>query len=370
MSTLIQLLRTANHARINTLRIIRLSIIHWLVLIILTIKHFVKRNNTTINKIKNVVILMHGKGIGDAIISTGFIKFLYDQNVKVYVIAEPRLSIIYQKMVPECAYIELSKHFLIKDRTVSNECFDVLVNPYDKDRGEVYVLRTMLRLQYKFSITFNRKTNIFYSKSITDTTSEHFSNRYIKLLDILSENNKKFIPYNYHLVIPFSAHERVSNFAKKSLRPIIVINGQSSEKYRCISDEVISELVLELQKTARYMIFLFNYKKTDIQDEDYLKINYYRNLPEILALLFHAEWLISPETSFVHLAKVANVKTLAFYHNQIVFGRYNSDSMFGPNFDNAIQISPTSNNPNGYDLSSLPYSFFREYLVKYNILEL
>lgn len=60
---------------------------------------------------------MHSQAIGDAIVTSGIIKVLRDNNFKVYVIIPPNISFLFIDMIKTDGFLYIKKMILIKSES-------------------------------------------------------------------------------------------------------------------------------------------------------------------------------------------------------------------------------------------------------------
>lgn len=334
--------------KINTIRIIFFrSIAYRTLKALLLIKLMLDKNYSKKlsfnSNLKSILLLLHG-GIGDAVVSSGFIKELSNYGIKVLVLAPKHLETFFNDLMPYCTFIPYN--------TKKTYQTDLIINPYDPDPRDYHILKCLLRISFTSGIFYNQH-GIKLFDNIANLESVHFNHRYQNLLQIMKEHFSNLSKLNlelnmakrYSLNVSSEYSDEVASWvAHKIDKPLIVINCAASDPIRSFSPTLIIQLTEALLNSHKYSVAIFNcpeQTKQEINKQNRTSgvfFSPFQTLPAIVALLFKAHFLITPDTSFVHLAHFTATKSLSIYNNRLCFFRYDNNKMWGPDYPQGGQF--------------------------------
>lgn len=296
------------------------------------------------NEIKKVVFLSFKHGIGDAIVMTGAIKTLSEHGILVSVISEKRTSFIFEsnKYVYKTHSICDFDNSIMED--VSSEKYDILLDVNDINANSPQRLKIIKNARAKHVVGFNQKHLRTYDTSICYTEKKaHISDRYTAVLKKIGFDAPLF---KYSVDIPEDDSIETNKFLKKlDFHKLIVVNPFATEKSRNLGDEQLNDIIRYLGGLKDVVTIIIGHQNI---------ISKIPLIENVIALPFtsffcaaqalkRSDLVISPDTSIVHLSNAFDKKLISLYNNKTGPEGECINSVWGPNYKNAVQIlSPTN----------------------------
>lgn len=363
-----------------------------------------------VNKIKsgkgcNVALLMVGKGIGDAIVLSGFIDILKQHSCKVSVICYDRLMNVVPSFLSTVdEFILVDKHDCALKYMFNRKNFDVVVDFFDPDVNfDHHKLKFFLKLKCHNIIGFNQNNNAlnfipspgmedterhysnvvknFYAKSYTYNETQPFSHRAVKILNEYFGLNIPSEKYRYRLDISDKTDSSVSSYirelknnsSKEGCTPqIIVFNATASDKYRSLSPDLVNRMCeYFINCTNEYRVIIMNFKQEDLKvTSPKIIFNPFKTFDEVIALIKYADFVISPDTSIVHVGCTFDKNAIYFYNNRLLNTGHENNVVWGPINKNYLQVFSDQfvRNVHGDDLRELKFSIVKDALIKMEII--
>lgn len=173
---------------------------------------------------------------------------------------------------------------------------------------------------------FDRSSLSYYYKTYNSNILEHIVNKRMKVLDLLEIYD---INYKMEFFLPKEDNQNIIKYLKEfKNRKIITLNTEGSNDSRTLNKEQIIQIckclehqeiiIIPFSLPSRYKFF------EDIIVENKIKnlITPYKtkNIYEAAEILKNSNLLISPDTSFIHIASGLNVPTIGlFWDNPIKY---------------------------------------------------
>lgn len=292
------------------------------------------------SEIKTIIIMMIGKGIGDAIVMTGLIKVLHDYGYRVSVIAEARNSGILQHLpFVEHFYLFKNNH---EDQlmlsAIKQEEYDLLIDIENIDHHSLTRLNIIKYCSPEHTLGINQFARIYDTSLNHPKSRQHVSARHIAVAHALQ------LPVNtidYFVDVNEQSMHDAQAFAKQhGNQKIIVINPYGTEETRNMSFAQINTLCALCNDTFNAKPFIIGLQSQIAQiPDDGRHIRF--SLPDFeqaAAIVKLADVVISTDTSIVHLCRAFNKKLVCIYNNKISLNGEDNNTLWGPDYDNAVQL--------------------------------
>lgn len=317
--------------------------------IFLKINRVHKFNSVQINKNTKILLIRLNK-IGDALVTTPLISVLKKKyNCSIDILADRKNHFIYDNNPDINQKYVFEKGIGGFRRTVSmlnQKKYDMVIDLHDDVSTTVTFLISSLKIPIKIGL---RKGNEnVYSKVIDklDSSCYHVIDRN---LNILKELDKSIDLNNANIVysIPVSSFEEVDtyidiyNFKGKFLTGINISAGSEA---RFWGVENYQKLIDELSKLDTNIMILCH--KDDIEKakaiSKKLPIFYSPSFDVFSAMISKLDFLISPDTSIIHIASAYEIPVFGLYV------KYNTKDMiwspYKSKFDYVVTEEPTLKN--------------------------
>ncbi|MCO6524377.1 MAG: hypothetical protein J6562_05060 [Candidatus Schmidhempelia sp.] len=298
-----------------------------------------KRTPFIADNYQTILLFMHTMGLGDAIVCSGFIDNLRKHNKKVYIIAEKRISFLFNTCIPVDGVFEFDRknHAQLK-KTIKQHYFDLIIDFSDMDSTVIHRLYTLYITNYQHALSFNQNKLTIYDTNILYNENKHISDRMLYVLKLL---NLPAEHYQYIIHFPQVITNKVETFIKKNdINNLIIFNPFASEKSRSMSNQQIYSLLTELDKYDKYTTLVFDLgKDLDFSSYQHVIANPYSDFISAACLVQFADLVITVDTSIVHLATALDKGQIAIYNNRLFNNRFNNNVVWGPNSDKALQIT-------------------------------
>lgn len=346
---MIQYLRHLNRQRNLKTKILKTKIYIYFLLFSL------KRKKTCLNlsNSKNVIILMHGKGLGDSIIISGFLKLLKLEGFNISILAEERIAFFFRANPNIDRVIPFDKNIPIKNNFDDNLSFDLLIDPFLPHMDFILGIKIILALQPKHAVGLDMENIKCYDHSIKyKQYKSHIINRFFYIARYLNINVDK-LPYDVH--IPQKEYEQakefVNNFAGKT---IIVFNPYASCKRRSFSEAQINTILSDLSQKENTVTIIIGeqHKINTIPTYSNVVVNTMESFFSAASIVKLADLIVSVDTSIGHLAAAFSKEIICVYSNEID-GKYINNYVWGPNNENALQLLSPKESAADFDTNIL-----------------
>lgn len=296
-----------------------------------------KNTNAFDNNINYVCLVLINVGLGDAIMATSFLRMLKMLGVTTDVITT-------KKIVPILSNNKDIRHVIVGNEAIykNKQQYDLVIDPYSHCSWyfTYKYLKILSRLDYTMVSGFNVKiSNKYDDDYIPKDRNVHLTSYYQYLL-------KKYwledsFPDNY--IVNFSdetlgkANDWLSTLPDKTLK--VAFCPFASTAQRSLSDNQINS-ILKYFTERNDISFILLIEKSKVASIDMQNNTYYFESPDFMsaaALVGLCDFIISVDTSFVHIANSQNKPALVLYSSVYNDG-YNTDTLCGPNYNNARQI--------------------------------
>jgi ADP-heptose:LPS heptosyltransferase len=298
--------------------------------------------------IKSVILLRNEGKIGDAIISTWFIRALHNAGFIIDVLATKENELIF-KHNPFVGGLYLSdavnpttskdkfNHFVSEEllAVLRGKKYDLMIDTGLLDTG-LFMPRLISEVSPKIALGFNKRPWLkHYDKSID---FDYFK-RHVKLIysDILAFLN--IFPSEkprYEIYYPHSVNQDVMDAGLIAASgKNIVVNIFASHGDRCLSQHQLAELIAGLQTMSSDCNIIVLDHKRELDRNNFSKVTLYHSpsLYHSVAVISLADIVISPDTSIVHMAAAFDKTLIAVYQN-----REELNELWSPGYSKAIRL--------------------------------
>ena len=276
------------------------------------------------NNIKSILFLRYDGKIGDMVVNSLMfreIKKVYP-NIKIGVVARgAAIDIIKDNPNVDKIYEYHKDRKKIKDLAlmIKEEKYDLLIDFSEMLRVNQMMLINLCRA--RFNIGLDRKEWKLFDLSIESGKdfkwTEHITNRYLAYLVRLGLKRENIdISYDIYLKEE-KKYKDFFNKIKESKK--LILNPYGASKHKSFSVETLEKIINYLQDKNIAIILVYfgdKYKELEFLEKKYSNVYIPKNIVSILDTTFLisiSNYVISPDTSIVHIASALNKKILTVY---------------------------------------------------------
>lgn len=289
---------------------------------------------------KKILIFMHTNGLGDAIVTSGFINALRQNNKEVYIVAEKRISFLFKELIQVDGIYEFDRKNISSFRkAIKTEYFDFVVDFSDMDGTILYRFSSLCSINYLHSLSFNQHNKSLFDTNIIYNENKHISDRMLYVLKLLKIDTNK---YHYAIHIPTQSQNDAKEFIINKLEnnKVIIFNPFASEKPRSLSETQIYQVLDFLEQHSKYKTIVFDiHNLIDFSNYKNILANPFSSFITSAALVEISDLVITVDTSIVHLAQAFNKQQIAIYNNRLFNNKFSNNIVWGPNYENAKQVT-------------------------------
>ena len=276
------------------------------------------------NNIKSILFLRYDGKIGDMVVNSLMfreIRKVYP-NIKIGVVARgAAMDIIKDNPNIDKIYEYHKDRKKIKDLAlkIKEEKYDLLI-----DFSEMLRVNQMMLINLcgaSFNIGLDRKEWKLFDLSIESDKdfkwTEHITNRYLAYLIKLGLKKENIdISYNIYLEDE-KKYEAFFNEIKESKK--LILNPYGASKHKSFSIETLEKIINHLKNRDIAIILVYfgdKYKELEFLEKKYNNIYMPQKIESILdtaILIKKSDYVISPDTSIVHIASALNKKMITVY---------------------------------------------------------
>ena len=300
--------------------------------------NFLKDNN-----IKSILFLRYDGKIGDMIVNSLMfreIKKVYP-DIKIGVVARgAAIDIIRENPNVDKIYEYYKDRKKIKDLAlkIKEEKYDLLI-----DFSEMLRVNQMMLINLcgaRFNIGLDRKDWKLFDLSIESGKdfkwTEHITNRYLAYLIKLGLK-KENIDISYDIYLKDEKkYEDFFNEIKENKK--IILNPYGASKHKSFNIETLENIITCLKDKDIAVILVYfgdKYRELEALEKKYTNVYIPKNITNILdtaLLIKESDYVITPDTSIVHIASAFNKKMITVYPPK--GGKYGVDHLvWAPNSD-------------------------------------
>ena len=276
------------------------------------------------NNIKSILFLRYDGKIGDMVVNSLMfreIKKVYP-NIKIGVVARgAAIDIIKDNPNVDKIYEYHKDRKKIKDLAlmIKEEKYDLLIDFSEMLRVNQMMLINLCRA--RFNIGLDRKEWKLFDLSIESGKdfkwTEHITNRYLAYLVRLGLKRENIdISYDIYLKEE-KKYKDFFNKIKESKK--LILNPYGASKHKSFSVETLEKIINYLQDKDIAIILVYfgdKYKELEFLEKKYSNVYIPKDIASILdttLLISASNYVVSPDTSIVHIASALNKKILTVY---------------------------------------------------------
>ena len=276
------------------------------------------------NDIKSILFLRYDGKIGDMVVNSLMfreIKKVYP-DIKIGVVARgAAIDIIRDNPNVDKIYEYYKDRKKIKDLAlkIKKEKYDLLI-----DFSEMLRVNQMMLINLcgaRFNIGLDRKEWKLFDLSIESDKdfkwTEHITNRYLAYLVKLGLKRESIdISYDIYLKKE-KKYENFFNKIKESKK--LILNPYGASKHKSFSIETLEKIINYLKDKNIAIILVYfedKYKELEFFKKKYSNVYIPENIDNILdttLLIKKSDYVVSPDTSIVHIASALNKKMITVY---------------------------------------------------------
>lgn len=264
-------------------------------------------------KIQRILFIATSGGLGDAIYISGLFKALADDGYTIEVATMwwglPRF-----KHLP---FIE--KYFDLANKKACDEAIakkpDILIDLEWINKNHWDFRKYLLTQTNCFKVTTSyllEDMNIF-NHYLDYSRVEHMSERLALTRTLI--NGEQSTPIRPYIEISDAEHTQATEFIRK-IRPtntkILYLNGIAGESDRCLSTDQISAILTELKAYPDIKILMPSKEYSKFKSDQLVKLPK-TSFTGFCAILKRCDYIISVDTSVVHIASAYNIPAIAFF---------------------------------------------------------
>jgi len=298
-----------------------------------------ERRHFDFSQVQRVLFLRDDDKIGDMVVSTSLFREFGQAGLHIDVLAGKNSAnvITHNSYIKKIITISADEENSLKlAKQLSYQPYDLVVDMGDQMSPQR--LRFLSALKAKNLIGFNKDHYNLYNKSIAyDGFNLHITERYKSLLKTLGFNDSNT---QYDLHTSEEVRQQVAQFlASLPQFPNVVLNPFTADKKRDLSHTQCHELVdkIKSQYSQINIILVGTPNKINELKIPGTYINPFNTLESAIEIIHHANLVISPDTSIVHIA-AAWEKPLVCLYGHDMHGKFINSMVWGPGNPRSIQL--------------------------------
>lgn len=300
----------------------------------------IENDSLNMEKVKSILFLRDDGKIGDMIVNTLMFKEIKNRypTIKIGVVTR-KISkdiIKYNRNIDVIYVYEKGKEKELAKK-IAEENYDILV-----DFSEVLRVRQMKLINLckaKVNIGLNKENWKLFEISYKKDDGKHISNLYEKVLKIFKIED---IEVKYEINVPKESTERVNKMVE-NCEKIVVLNPFAASKHRSLNEENIKKIAEKLLKDKGGTLFIIGESEKEEEIKRIIKkidgdVRYpkLKNILDVVALISKSSYVVTPDTSIVHIAATFRIPMTAIY--RLDRGSDTNSKIWAPNYEEAKQI--------------------------------
>ena len=328
------------------------------------------------NDIKSILFLRYDGKIGDMVVNSLMfreIKKVYP-NIKIGVVARgAAIDIIKDNPNVDKIYEYYKDRKKIKDLAlkIKEEKYDLLI-----DFSEMLRVNQMMLINLcgaRINIGLDRKDWKLFDLSIESGKdfkwTEHITNRYLAYLIKLGLK-KESIDISYDIYLK-DEKKYETFFYKIKENKKLILNPYGASKHKSFSIETLENIITYLKDKDIAIILTYfgdKYKELEFLEKKYKSVYIPKKIESILntaILIKKSDYVISPDTSIVHIASAFNKKMITVYPPK--GGKYGIDHLvWAPKskYNKVIFCKDKTGNYDEIDINTFDFDEMKEEILK------
>ena len=328
------------------------------------------------NDIKSILFLRYDGKIGDMIVNSLMfreIKKVYP-NIKIGIVARgAAIDIIKDNPNVDKIYEYYKDRKKIKDLAlkIKEEKYDLLI-----DFSEMLRVNQMMLINLcgaRINIGLDRKDWKLFDLSIESGKdfkwTEHITNRYLAYLIKLGLK-KESIDISYDIYLK-DEKKYETFFYKIKENKKLILNPYGASKHKSFNIETLENIITYLKDKDIAIILVYfgdKYKELEFLEKKYKSVYIPKKIESILnttILIKKSDYVISPDTSIVHIASAFNKKMITVYPPK--GGKYGIDHLvWAPKskYNKVIFCKDKTGNYDEIDINTFDFDEMKEEILK------
>ena len=328
------------------------------------------------NDIKSILFLRYDGKIGDMVVNSLMfreIKKVYP-NIKIGVVARgAAIDIIKDNPNVDKIYEYYKDRKKIKDLAlkIKEEKYDLLI-----DFSEMLRVNQMMLINLcgaRINIGLDRKDWKLFDLSIESGKdfkwTEHITNRYLAYLIKLGLK-KESIDISYDIYLK-DEKKYETFFYKIKENKKLILNPYGASKHKSFNIETLENIITYLKDKDIAIILVYfgdKYKELEFLEKKYKSVYIPKKIESILntaILIKKSDYVISPDTSIVHIASAFNKKMITVYPPK--GGKYGIDHLvWAPKskYNKVIFCKDKTGNYDEIDINTFNFDEMKEEILK------
>ena len=328
------------------------------------------------NDIKSILFLRYDGKIGDMVVNSLMfreIKKVYP-NIKIGVVARgAAIDIIKDNPNVDKIYEYYKDRKKIKDLAlkIKEEKYDLLI-----DFSEMLRVNQMMLINLcgaRINIGLDRKDWKLFDLSIESGKdfkwTEHITNRYLAYLIKLGLK-KENIDISYDIYLK-DEKKYETFFYKIKENKKLILNPYGASKHKSFNIETLENIITYLKDKDIAIILVYfgdKYKELEFLEKKYKSVYIPKKIESILntaILIKKSDYVISPDTSIVHIASAFNKKMITVYPPK--GGKYGIDHLvWAPKskYNKVIFCKDKTGNYDEIDINTFDFDEMKEEILK------
>ncbi|MEH5616489.1 glycosyltransferase family 9 protein [Enterobacter cloacae] len=337
---MIQWIKKINRSRNHHFKIYKFKL-RLKLICILSHRYTIRQKNTPHKK--QVVIPFIGKGIGDAIVFSGLIEILKNNNYQITVVSDSKSYFLFKEWnIIDNLFLYDTKEKSTTIQKLKKLGPFIFIDPHEITRSSIDTFNIIRHSKPIISIGFNNNFSVYDHIIEMSQPNGHISNKGIDVLDFLGIETAI---YNYIVHIPDKNIKEAGDLIKTvNGKKIIVFNPFGGVNERFLSKDQITSILDYLSQFAEefHVIIIGEQEKIkDIQERNNVTKNPHTSFLTAAQLIKESQLVITPDTSIVHLSRAFNKRMVCFYPFKMLSDKLNNADVWGPNYDAALQVRLT-----------------------------
>ena len=328
------------------------------------------------NDIKSILFLRYDGKIGDMVVNSLMfreIKKVYP-DIKIGVVARgAAIDIIKDNPNVDKIYEYYKDRKKIKDLAlkIKEEKYDLLI-----DFSEMLRVNQMMLINLcgaRINIGLDRKDWKLFDLSIESSKdfkwTEHITNRYLAYLIKLGLK-KESIDISYDIYLK-DEKKYETFFYKIKENKKLILNPYGASKHKSFNIETLENIITYLKDKDMAIILVYfgdKYKELEFLEKKYKSVYIPKKIESILntaILIKKSDYVISPDTSIVHIASAFNKKMITVYPPK--GGKYGIDHLvWAPKskYNKVIFCKDKTGNYDEIDINTFDFDEMKEEILK------
>ena len=328
------------------------------------------------NDIKSILFLRYDGKIGDMVVNSLMfreIKKVYP-NIKIGIVARgAAIDIIKDNPNVDKIYEYYKDRKKIKDLAlkIKEEKYDLLI-----DFSEMLRVNQMMLINLcgaRINIGLDRKDWKLFDLSIESGKdfkwTEHITNRYLAYLIKLGLK-KESIDISYDIYLK-DEKKYETFFYKIKENKKLILNPYGASKHKSFNIETLENIITYLKDKDIAIILVYfgdKYKELEFLEKKYKSVYIPKKIESILdtaILIKKSDYIISPDTSIVHIASAFNKKMITVYPPK--GGKYGIDHLvWAPKskYNKVIFCKDKTGNYDEIDINTFDFDEMKEEILK------